>query len=343
MSKHQQEIFVLAPCFNNYEIVSGKVMEMYVQNSKYGKNSKVTSYFADTPYLLYATQMNPSEVVLGSQNGKQAQMFIILLGLIAVCVYRMSNALCTVSINNGVVDIAGFGSLLAIANTLNKPTVLWNDDIRSSWGVSNDPLTLASRPMFYKNLYGALPPQSASTAPYNKNLHNSTTPPTMGTDVKCPVGNVFDIMINDAINSGVGKTSNSVGYIKSLIKLGGFIVDYVEKTKQGSKGWIISVNPGLYYDLFFIIHKHMDILTRVQKTFVQNMHNPFTVSTHQHLSHLNRSRKLNMASKQMLMSTSTHFALIQKGKIPTVVPFSSTSDAYNLAQRVANFPNMGKR
>jgi hypothetical protein len=340
MSKHQQEIFVLAPCFNNYEIVSGKVMEMYVQNSKHGKNSKVTSYFADTPYLLYATQMNPAEVVVGSPNGKQAQMFIILLGLIAVCVYRISTALCTVSINNGVVDIAGFGSLLAIANTLNKPTVLWNDDMRSSWGVSNDPLTLSSRPMFYKNLYGALPPQSASTAPYNKNLHNSTTPPTMGTDVKCPTGNVFDIMIYDAISSVNKNTSNSVGYIKSLITLGGFIVDYVEISKQGSKGWNIGINPGLYYDLLFVIQKHLDILTPVQQTFVQKMRK---VSTHQHLSHLNRSRKLNMASKQMLMSTSTHFALIQKGKIPTVVPFSSTSDAYNLAQRVANFPNRGKR
>lgn len=341
MSK-QSEIFVLSPCFNNYEIVSGKVMEMYVKNSKYGQDSKITSYFADTPYLLYSTQMNPSEVIGGSPNSKQEQMFIILLGLISVCVYRISNALCTVSINNGVVDVAGFGSLMAIANTLNKPTVLWNDDMRSSWGVSTDPLTLATRPMFYKNLYGAIPVQSANTAPYAKNMNNSNTPPIMGTDVKCPSsGNIFDVMIDDALTSVSGDV-NSSGYIESLITLGSVIVNYVEIGKKNeAKGWNINLNPGLYYDLFWVINSNTHILTPIQKNFVENMNNPSTSAT-QPRSSTNFGNP-NIVSKQMLMDTSAHFAILQRGEIPRVLPFSSTSDAYNLAYRAASFPTIGKK
>ena len=45
-------IFLLHPCLNNYEIVAGKVIEIYLRNSEYVKSKKstITTFFNDTPF-----------------------------------------------------------------------------------------------------------------------------------------------------------------------------------------------------------------------------------------------------------------------------------------------------
>ena len=281
MSK--KEVFLLANCFNNYDIVAGKVIQFYIENavkSMGEKNTSIKTFFEDTPFGLYSTQMNPGPSVYGELSSKQFQMFIIILSLTAVCLARINNAYCTVYINNGVVDVAGFSSLFAIANTLNKPTVFWNDDMRSTWGVSTDPLVLGTVPNFYRNLYNASSLNN-STAPYIKNMNNSLVLPSMGTDFTCPTGNIFINMIKDSLKNVNSTEVQNLGntYIANLIKLGDKIIKYVEVDKKIQFptlpiGWNIGFNPGLYYDLRYIIslevNSETSLICQVQKDYFKN-------------------------------------------------------------------------
>lgn len=277
-------IFLLHPCLNNYEIVAGKVIEIYLRNSNYVQSNKSTikTFFNDTPFMLYSTQMNPGNIIYGSNSSKQVQLFIIILSLLAVSMSRVNSADFVVNVDNGVVDIGGFSSLTTAAGMLNKPIVLWNDDMRSSWGVTNDPMTVGSVPNFFRNLYG-VPTSQTQFKPWLKNLGNSANPPHMGKNVPCPPGNIFDAMIPEAMNSVLAGTQVDLNntYFNTLISLGDKIIDYVENTKTGdAKGWDLAKNPGLFFDLYWVVWQNLNILTPIQQHFVNSdTENPFKHSS----------------------------------------------------------------
>jgi len=319
-----KDIFLLANCFNNYEIVSSKIIQFYITNSL-NNGGKVKTYFEDTPFALYSVNMNPGTNI--SNSSKQYQMFIIILALAAVSLARVYSSSCTVYINNGVVDIAGFSTLFGIANVLNKPTVCWNDDMRSTWGVSTDPLVLATRPIFYRNLYGASTASSSGdTKPYIKNLNNSSLPPTMGTDVKCSSDNVFIDMIKESTN--VSKQWNESlnldnNYIGNLILIGNKIINYVEGGKNeinpnSPLGWNLGVNSGLYYDLSYVIleesNNKSSLLSREQIKFIKDNNKDF-----------NGEIKISPLKKQVVLgdtriihkSLGSQMLHIQNGSIPS--------------------------
>ena len=304
-------IFLLHPCLNNYEIVAGKVIETYLRNSNYVKENKSTikTFFDNTPFMIYSTQMNPGSSVYGSKSTKQVQLFIIIISLLAVSMARISSADFVVNVDNGVVDIAGFSSLTTAASMLNKPIVLWNDDMRSSWGVTNDPMTVGSVPNFFRNLYG-VPTSQTQYRPWIKNLSNSDNPPRMGKNVPCPSGNIFDAMITEAINSTTkgDQVDLKKSYFSTLITLGNKLINYVEKNKLGEqKGWDLSKNPGLFYDLYYVIYLNINILTPIQQNFINSdvnnpfikpqksemkLSDPYIKTLHKHIG--NNSQKINL-------------------------------------------------
>ena len=291
-------IFLLHPCLNNYDIVAGKVIEIYLRNSKpvQTKKSTIKTFFNDTPFMLYSTQMNAVNIVSGSNSSKQVQIFIIILSLLAVAMSRVNSSEFVVNVDNGVVDIAGFSSLITAASMINKPVVLWNDDMRSSWGVSNDPITVGSVPNFFRNLYGVNPSQTQTQfKPWLKNLGNSANPPHMGKNVPCPPGNIFDVMIPEAMKSVVSgaKVDLSNTYFSTLISLGTKIINYVENTKTGNaKGWDLSKNPGLFYDLYYVIWQNINILTPIQQNFINSDNgNHFKQSSNSQMEFFDDSQK----------------------------------------------------
>jgi hypothetical protein len=333
-------IFLLYPCLNNYEIVAGKVIEIYLRNSsKVPKDQKIKTFFNDTPFALFSTQMNPGNFVIGSKNSKQVQLFIIILGLLAVSMSRINSADFIVNIDNGVVDIAGFSSLTTAASMLNKPVVLWNDDMRSTWGTSNDPLTIGSVPNFFKNLYGA-PTAQQKFSPWIKNMGNSSNSPHMGKNVPCPPGNIFNVMIPDAKASVNGnKVTLPPSYFATLITLGDRLIDYVENTKtSGGKGWDLSKNPGLYYDLYFIINKNTGILPKVQQNFLNNVTaNPFNLlppnlTAIQSLDRINRMNKVIFNSAQKYQS-------LLRDTMKNTNNKNNAQKIFNLVKSIANGGN----
>jgi hypothetical protein len=282
------------PCLNNYEIVAGKVIEIYLRNSNsvQTKNSTIKTFFNDTPFTLYSAQMNPGSIVDGSDSSKQVQMFIIILSLLAVSMSRVNSSEFVVNVDNGVVDLAGFSSLITAAGMLNKPVVLWNDDMRSTWGVTNDPMTVGSVPNFFRNLYG-VPSSQSQFQPWLKNLANSENPPHMGKNVPCPPGNIFDVMIPEAMKSVVSgaKVDLNNTYFSTLISLGDKLIDYVEN-KEDFPGWDTSKNPGLFYDLYWIIWQNLDILTPIQQNFINSDNgNPFNQSSKSQMEFFTDSQK----------------------------------------------------
>lgn len=337
--------FLLAPCFNNYEIVASKVVEFYIQNSK--TVDEVKTFFADTPFALYSMHMNPGNNILPCTTNtisncidKQTEMFIIILGLFTVCLARIDESV-TININNGVVDIAGMGTLFGIANTLGKPTVIWNDDMRSTWGVSTDPLVLATNPTFYKNLYGVGMPQNESV--FNKNMNDSSTPPVMGTNVSCPKGNIFSTMIpaaltnqNNSQDNNYGPPDTSSTYIGKLTQLGKKIINFVENSKGNNLGWNLINNPGLFYDLYFIISENTDLLSDVQRKFVQtalNNYNPWQTKDNQQLA---PPSKMVLSTMNILQNTSKDFNNLLKGNTVPIVSYENLMSS-NINARTASF------
>ena len=66
-------------------------------------------------------------------------------------------------------------------------------------------------------------------------------------------------------------------YFNTLISLGDKIIDYVENTKTGdAKGWDLAKNPGLFFDLYWVVWQNLKILTPIQQHFVNSdTENPF--------------------------------------------------------------------
>ena len=262
-------IFILSNCFNQYEIISSKVIELYVKNSLKKnnlENTVIKTFFNDTPFALYSLNMNQGTST-GSKSSKQFQMFIIILSLVSVCVYRIWNSI-TIYANQGVVPIAGFSTLYGIANTLNTPCFMWSDDMRATWGITSDPLVVGTSPYFFKDI--------SSDDAWQKNLFGSYFSPVMGTDIKCPSGNTFIDRITYYLNVDINKGVPS-GYLNTLITLGESIVNYVETDKiSGPKGWDISVNTGLYYDLSWVITNiSINLLDKTQQIFIKDNNKDF--------------------------------------------------------------------
>ena len=253
------ELFILANCFNNYEIVASRVFKTSVENSTPWLG-KIKTFFDDTPFALYATNMNPNVYV--PPRSKQYRLFIILIGLLAVCLARISTSL-VVFINQGVVPIASFASLFAIANTLGRPTVQWSDDMRLSWGSTSDPLTIASNPLFWKDILASSIP---STAPDARNLNQSPNLPVMGQDVLCHPGNTLSDKISRSLQTFDPLVASSSSSWKNLIALGNVVIQKVEKD---STGWNLLQNPSLFTEIESVVLDHQDLLSEPQRQFVK--------------------------------------------------------------------------
>lgn len=288
---------MLANCFNNYEIVSGKVVEFYLGNAltargcgewKWKKTQnmwtkKIKTFFEDTPAQLFLAEMYSSSVA-GSKSSKMYQNFIIMLSLISVCLARMEKSI-TVYSDQGVVPIAGFSSIFTLANSLNMPTVYWKDDMRATWGAGGDPIVTASKPAFWKymaiapSIYSAgdlsSPPSSTSFA---RNLNNDYLIPTQGTAVVCSGLNTFVDLTEDAIKSAdafTDKCTVTAGcYVSKLIALGNKIIDAWENTRYYSGetyptgGW--GASPELYFTLNEIILQNIELMSTEQVNFIKN-------------------------------------------------------------------------
>jgi hypothetical protein len=291
------DVFLLANCFNNYEIVSAKVVEFYIGNAltargcgtwAWKKNAqnrwtkKIKTFFEDTPAQLFLAEMY-STSVLGSKSSKLYQNFIIMLSLVSVCLARMENSI-TVYSDQGVVPIAGFSSIFTLANSLNLPTVYWKDDMRATWGAGGDPIVTASKRNFWKSM--AVAPSvysvgesasSISSVSFARNLNNDYIVPTQGTKVVCSGLNTFVDQLEDAIrstDSSTAKCTVSEGcYVRKLIALGQKIIYRWENTRYYAGetypvgGW--GTSPELYFTLNDVVVKNTQLLSKEQADFVK--------------------------------------------------------------------------
>jgi hypothetical protein len=285
-----KKIFCLLNCFNNYEIISGKIIEFYIQNAiKHMSSSSVITqtFFETTPFVLYASYISPIALYPGDNRSKQYQQFIIILGLVSVVLSRINSSDIVVFANQGVITLPGFSVMYNTANQLNKTTVLWNDDLRNLWGVTDDPLVIGMSPLPYKYFWSAStnPIQNPINNPYPKTLNGTSVTPIMGKiEDLCPKidsthvqknWNTFIQMIEDSENVVSHNTSSiPSSRISNLISLGDKLINYIENTKKTSlgRGWS-TLNTTLYWDIDFIIQNNLNLLTPSEQYFIHS--NPF--------------------------------------------------------------------
>ena len=292
MSTTESSLFLISPCFNNYDIIAGEVFKTFINksikdntdNKEIKEIKEIKTFFDDTPFALYSVNMNNPDIIsyckknrvfskCEQQSSAQVQMFVIILSMLAVCMARIYNSKAVININTGVLDIAGLSTLSSFSNFLSKPTVIWNDDMRTSWGVSNDPLVIGSLPNFFRNLYGVSSEQKGYET-YNKNILNSANPPQMGTGVKCPVKNaalnVFTEMLSNSFsNENTTQDDSQIPTrMSNLIVLGNKMIKFVEDDKTTEQGWDLGVNTTLFFDLYYVMRQNADLLTSTQNAFL---------------------------------------------------------------------------
>jgi hypothetical protein len=293
-------VFCLLNCFQNYDICAGKIIEFYIQNAiaAIEPNMKVitNTYFETTPYLLYSIYGVSNGYVPGADFSKQYQDFITILGLTAVTLARIDSSDATVWANQGVVSLPGFATMFAMANEMNKTTVLWTDDLRNLWGTTNDPLMIGMTPTPYKYLWTSEsePGIPSEFKTQTKGLNGSIVVPNLGSEKNlCPQVSLPKFMNNWNTFVGALKVSEDAKagnkaatlstYTQGLIKIGHAIIEYVQTTKQTTKaipsdartlgemygiGWVPSVNVTLWFDINAVIMANATNLNTSQQAFI---------------------------------------------------------------------------
>lgn len=304
-----KNIFCLLHCFNNYEVVAGKIIEFYIQNASkhlYNNNKlNIRRFYDSTPFILYSWYFLPGESVpLPPQftRTKQLTDFVIILALTAVTLARIANSDVTIFGSQGAVIDTGFATMYTLANQMNKQTVYWTNDLRNIWGTSDDPLFIGMAPLPYKYLWTSQENQTQDPK-FNsqpKGLNGSLVSPNLAQSKNlCPV--VDSKKFEDNWNSFIDllKRSDSVqkqtipGTMTSrttnLVALGNAIIEYVEVTKKNNSslsslgsGWFPNINTTLYLDIEYVISQNLGLLyTEEQEFFRAN-----TVNKDMHPSRL---------------------------------------------------------
>lgn len=292
-------IFLLSNCFNPYDIVSTQILIYYLQNAlkQQGCNyADIKSIWKDTPMQTFLQQMNGLTPDVQGDPGYTAafKYWVLIKSFLAVCYARMAESV-VVYCNEGVVPYSCFTSLLAAASVLEFPTVVWSNDMRSTWGGGAcgasgiDPITLGMQPSFWKNM--AQYPNSYAT-----NLANDKVNGIVGIgQASCTgKGNTFIQQIRDAIKASPqkqcvqGLAKSNCFRVKNLIELGNRIINYVNQqyaknaaASRGKKqpdnrppiqipidvyGW----GPSLYPQLKQAILSNKDLLSPDELTFISN-------------------------------------------------------------------------
>jgi hypothetical protein len=309
-------VFCMLNCFDNYSIVAAQVIEFYIQNAAKASLGEIRtmSYFRDTPYMFYATwllaQQNPDYKF---NRSKQYTDYITILSLTAVTLARIFDSRAVVYPHQGVTPQAGFSTMYAYANMMNKLTVYWTDDLRNLWGTSEDPLMIGMAPLPYRYLWNAAtnPAQKVkqdlnipTTQEQQKNQDlnpqykglNGFIRPNIGSDTNlCPSANTQEFIDKwntffDAFRIGKNTSDQNTGGMSNrmmnLITIGRNIIKYVEVDKQvkfnneyGPGGWT-SLNLTLFYDMEYIIMNSKNLLYDEEQKFIDaNPSNPSISST----------------------------------------------------------------
>lgn len=286
-------IFCLLNCFNNYEVVAGKLVEFYISNAITGlnpgnKSPKILNYFNSTPFILYSEVFLPGETIPQQYFPRSKQLidFVTLISLTAVTLARIKSSEITVFAHQGVVLNTGFATMYTIANQLNIKTAYWTDDLRNIWGTTDDPLFIGMAPLPYKYLWtsGENPAQKPEFNSQPKGLNGSLVQPNLAkTDNLCPVvsqekfknnwNSFIDLFnrSNSIQKQNTGTITNS--RINNLIKLGNLMIKYVEIDKGSTQysslglGWNPSINTTIYSDLEFIISQNLSLLYLEEQDF----------------------------------------------------------------------------
>jgi hypothetical protein len=321
-------VFCMLNCFDNYSIVAGKVIEFYIQNaSKYFFKDAVQtmSYFEHTPYMFYSlnllAQQSPD-----NNRSKQYTDYITILGLTSVTLARIFDSRAVVYPHQGVTPQAGFSTMYAYANVMNKLTVYWTDDLRNLWGTSDDPLMIGMAPLPYKYLWTASTRagQDISMNQQSKGM-NANIQPNIGSESDlCPRVNEeeFSTKWNTFFQafSMAQKTTdqNSPGMNKrmtNLVILGRLIIDYVEngkinlpsyevnKSLWGTGGWNPALNFTLFFDMEYIITDHINLLYSEEQLFIKANKDKIITNT-QHKTPPIQPDALSSLKKKNLLSTS---------------------------------------
>jgi hypothetical protein len=283
-------IFCLLNCFDNYAIVASKLIEFYIQNAAkaiQGRDVQTMSFFEKTPYVLYQLYMLPSAKPLGTEKfSKQYTDFITILGLTAVTLARIYDSEAVVFAHQGVVPYPGFATMYAAANTMNKITAYWTDDLRNLWGTSDDPLMIGMAPMPYKYLWTASmkPDQTPAFNVQPKGLNGPLSSPNIGSDTnRCPVmdedkfkgkWNSFLALLRDGQSVQRQNTSAINKRMSNLINIGMKIITYVENTKDAKygRGWVPGASPQfnstLFSDMNLVIGQNKSLLYNEEAAFI---------------------------------------------------------------------------
>lgn len=309
-------------CFNNYEIVSSAIIRMYIENAIHAlypnSTSKVQTFFDTTPFQSFVLSLH--NTVPYTQTSKQYQDYIVMLGLTAVTLARVNACDIFVYTRQDMVDIAGFATMLTIANQLNKKIVMWTDDLRNIWNTGDNPLVIGMAPLPYRYLWSSTSPTSTTLQP--KGLNGYTYPQLATTDNKCPeintctleqCWNTFILLIQQAETI---QRQNNAGQLnqrcQNLITLGDAIIDYVEGGKgrvlgnqlatYGGLGWF---NSYLWGDIEAIIRdpRNIRLLYNEERSFIQQQ--TFHPQHNANSSAANNAQSAPQASlAQMLNQTS---------------------------------------
>jgi hypothetical protein len=285
-------IFCLLNCFNNYEIVAGKIVEFYIQNAINALNpsmkNEIQTYYNSTPFILYSLFFLPNSTVPLPPKlcrSKQLTDFVMLLALTSVTLARINNADVTVFAHQGVVLNTGFSTMYTIANQLNKKTVYWTNDLRNIWGTTDDPLFIGMAPLPYKYLWtaGEKQDQPDEFKSQPKGLNGTKTFPNLAKEQNlCPVVDLQKFTDNwnsfiELLKRSVSVQSQTSGTVTNsrlhnLIELGNKIINYVEleKEKNLGLGWNPYVNKTLYLDIEYVISKNLCLLYEQESLFFKH-------------------------------------------------------------------------
>ena len=168
-----RKVFLIANCYENYSVVANRIFKMWVAKSLKTAgvelDGSVLTYYDDTPIQAYGKVGSVpfsagASALWGPKLGTfnvQYMNFIWLIALTSVCIARIQEADMIVVVTNGVTLIPSHCVMATIAQVLKKEVVFWNDDLRVSWGCTNDLLTMGMSVTPYKYIWSSTEPNPA--------------------------------------------------------------------------------------------------------------------------------------------------------------------------------------
>ena len=304
MSTQPKKVFQIANCYENYSIIANRIIKMWVKKALVtaGVNlsGDVLTYYDSTPIQgwgsvgIIGPYNSAGGMIYGTTGGQyssQYKNFIWMVSLAAVCIARIKEADMVIVVANGVTLIPSHCVLATVAQVLNKEVVFWNDDLRITWGCSNDLVTMGMTVTPYKYIWtggavvGGLNKGQADDSEFNvqkrMSLPGTMPTPHQGNLIQCKDEDINKkssgwTEISAAISQIIGATEGTTGALSSrlenLAKLGAIIIKYVEKSKTSGSGWKPGVklpdNVTLWYDLAIPILENPSLLSTKEQEFM---------------------------------------------------------------------------